>query len=70
VLEADGGEQLGQVIEQRFLPNLPNYCLGITLISNPASVIARDGLPEDKIKLMTYAAIPLFSGRAPLGLMP
>jgi hypothetical protein len=71
VMQSRGGEQLGKVIEERFLRNFPLCCLGVTLVSefpfDNAQIVYRDGVDAKTLEVMSYAGMfpdTLF-GRAP-----
>jgi len=60
VMQARGGKYLGNKIEERFLPNFPACCLGVTLLSESpfgsGQIVARDGLDAPALSVMSHAA--------------
>jgi hypothetical protein len=61
VMQARGVEQLGKAIEERFLPNFPPCCLGVTLVSeipfDNGQIVCRDGVDaEGTLEVMSHAA--------------
>jgi hypothetical protein len=63
VMQSRGGEQLGKVIEERFLPNFPPCCLGVTLVSeipfDNGQIVCRDGvLQASPTGLLEMLGIP------------
>jgi hypothetical protein len=60
VIQGRGGEHLGTKIEERFLPNFPPCCLGVTLLSEIPSgngqIILREGMDVATMNAMAHAA--------------
>jgi hypothetical protein len=60
VIEANGGERLAASIEERFLPNFPPYCLGVTLVPDipvgGGQIVFQDSVDAETLQLMGYAA--------------
>src|SRR5712664_2292826 len=60
VMQSRGGEHLGKEIEERFLRNFPQCCLGVTLVSEipfeNGQIVCRDGVDVKTLEVMSYAA--------------